>query len=192
MIRRYTAVDYGNLLRNLDTSRYSGHSIEAILESVALSNELGSSEYQLTESDILTVLEAQRISEDSYIRDNRVHTTVASVLRTEEGKLHRGINMEFQTSAPLSNCAEPIAIANKKMDDGESRSVSRTDSLVAYKNNGCSRVIASCYGCTGALKEVAAQEGSNPFLIVPRLIENAPKILKVRLSDYNPDDYVGR
>src|SRR6056297_3518612 len=54
---------------------------------------------------------AKEVIKDNYYRGKLIENSVGSALISESGKIYKGINIESQTSAPTSICAEMGAIS---------------------------------------------------------------------------------
>ena len=103
-------------------------------------------------------------------RKSRI-TSVASVLRTANGRLYEGVNIEVQGSAPCSICAEYAAIGTM-VSEGELR----IDTIVAV--NGHKRsVLPPCGKCRQLISEFG-----NPYVIV----KLRGKLVKTKLSQLYP------
>jgi cytidine deaminase len=95
---------------------------------------------------------------------------VAAALRTANGRIFRGINIDIEASAPCSMCAEYGAIA-KMVSEGEDKIAT----IVAVSlNHG---VIPPCGRCRQFMSEFG-----EPYVI----IETNGKIKKTKLTHLNP------
>lgn len=103
-------------------------------------------------------------------RKSRV-TRVASVLRTVNGRIFQGVNVEVQGSPPCSMCAEYSAIG-AMVSEGENR----IDTIVAV--NGYKHIILPpCGKC----RQMISQFG-NPYVI----LKFQGKLVRVKLSRLYP------
>lgn len=98
---------------------------------------------------------------------------VAAVLRTRNGKVFWGVNIEIEASAPCSICAEYAAIGTM-VTEGEMEI--ETIVAVSLHDDGYS-VLPPCGKCRQFISEFG-----NPYVVV----EVKGKLKKVRLSELYP------
>lgn len=98
---------------------------------------------------------------------------VAAVLRTRNGKVFWGVNIEIEASAPCSICAEYAAIGTM-VTEGEMEI--ETIVAVSLHDDGYS-VLPPCGKCRQFISEFG-----NPYVVV----EVKGKLKKVRLSKLYP------
>jgi cytidine deaminase len=99
-------------------------------------------------------------------------SSVASVLRTCNGKIFEGVNIDIDCSAPCSICAEYAAIGTM-VSQGENK----IETIVAYSHKNGGYVLPPCGKC----RQFIAEFG-NPYVIV----KGDQKLKKVKLSELYP------
>lgn len=122
----------------------------------------------LTERD----LELVQIAKD-LIRERRSKmSSVAAALRTENGRIFRGANIDIECSAPCSICAEYAAIGTM-VSEGEKE----IESIVAVSYDDEYSVLPPCGKCRQFISEFG-----DPYVIV----EVEHELKKLRLSELYP------
>jgi cytidine deaminase len=122
----------------------------------------------LTKEDIWLIRAAKEL-----IRKRRSkRSSVCSALQARSGKVFFGVNIDVQSSAPCSVCAEYAAIGTM-VTDGEDE----IKTIVAVSSHKGYSVIPPCGKC----RELIGEFG-NPYVIVK--IDN--KLKKVKLSELHP------
>ena len=118
-------------------------------------------------------LELVEMAEDLIRKRESRLSSVAAVLRTRNGRVFSGVNIDIDCSAPCSICAEYAAIGTM-VTEGETE----IDTIVAVNlhDGGCS-VLPPCGKCRQFISEFG-----NPYVIV----EVESKLKKVRLSELYP------
>ena len=97
-------------------------------------------------------------------------STVACALRTTDGKVFTGVNIEAMHSSPCSMCAEYPAIGAMYADAGAA-----IETIVAVDDEG--KILPPCGRC----REMIRQFG-NPYV----LLQQGKEILKTPLSELIP------
>ena len=103
-------------------------------------------------------------------RKSRI-TRVAAVLRTANGKIFQGVNVEAQGSPPCSMCAEYAAIGTM-VSEGERL----IDTIVAV-NGHKHAILPPCGKCRQMISEFG-----NPYVI----LKLRRKLVKAKLSELYP------
>ena len=114
-------------------------------------------------------LELVELARDLVKKRKSQISSVAAVLRTKNGRIFRGVNIEIEASAPCSICAEYAAIGTM-VTEGEKA----IDTIVAVST---SSVLPPCGQCRQFIREFG-----NPFVIV----EVGGALKKAELSDLYP------
>ena len=117
-------------------------------------------------------LELLEKAKDLIAKRKSKRSSVASVLRTQSGKIFEGINVEIECSAPCSICAEYAAIGTM-VTEGEQE----IETIVAYSYKKGGYVLPPCGKCRQFICEFG-----NPYVIV----QVVHKLKKVRLSELYP------
>jgi len=122
----------------------------------------------LTKEDMELIGKAKEL-----IRKRRSkRSSVGAALRTKNGRVFRGVNIEVEGSAPCSICAEYVAIGTM-VAEGEDE----IEAIVAVSSGRGYSVIPPCGKC----REFIGEFG-DPYVIVK--IDDALK--KVNLSELHP------
>jgi len=122
----------------------------------------------LTESDIELVERAKRL----IAKRKSKRSSVASALRTRNGRVFEGVNIDIECSAPCSICAEYAAIGTM-VSQGEDE----IETIVAYSYKNRGYVLPPCGKCRQFISEFG-----NPYVIVA--VDR--KLKKVRFSEMCP------
>jgi cytidine deaminase len=117
-------------------------------------------------------LELLEKAKDLIAKRKSKRSSVSSVLRTRNGKIFEGVNIEIECSAPCSICAEYAAIGTM-VSQGEDK----IETIVAYSHKKGGYVLPPCGKC----RQFIAEFG-NPYVIV----KGDRKLKKVRLSELYP------
>ena len=117
-------------------------------------------------------LELLEKAKDLIAKRKSKRSSVASVLRTRNGKVFEGVNIEIECSAPCSICAEYAAIGTM-VSQGEDK----IETIVAYSHKRGGHLLPPCGKC----RQFIAEFG-NPYVIV----QGDQKLKKVRLSELYP------
>ncbi len=99
-------------------------------------------------------------------------SSVGAALRTSNGKVFCGVNIEIECSAPCSICAEYAAIGTM-VSEGENE----IQTIVAVSSNRDYSVLPPCGKCRQFISEFG-----NPYVIV----EVGGKLKKAKLSELYP------
>jgi len=99
-------------------------------------------------------------------------SSVASVLRTKNGRVFQGVNIEIECSAPCSICAEYAAIGTM-VSEGEEE----IDTIVAFAYKQGGHVLPPCGKCRQFISEFG-----NPYVIV----QVDRELKKAKLSELYP------
>ena len=99
-------------------------------------------------------------------------SSVASVLRTKNGRVFQGVNIEIECSAPCSICAEYAAIGTM-VSEGEEE----IDTIVAFAYKQGGHVLPPCGKCRQFIGEFG-----NPYVIV----QVDRELKKAKLSELYP------
>ena len=99
-------------------------------------------------------------------------STVAAVLRTGNGKVFYGLNIEVKGSSPCSICAEYTAIGTM-VSEGESE----IETIVAISQKNEDIILPPCGKCRQLIREFG-----NPYMIV----QVNHELKKVKLSELLP------
>jgi homotetrameric cytidine deaminase len=99
-------------------------------------------------------------------------SSVASVLRTKNGRVFQGVNIEIACSAPCSICAEYAAIGTM-VSEGEEE----IDTIVAFAYKQGGHVLPPCGKCRQFISEFG-----NPYVIV----QVDRELKKAKLSELYP------
>jgi cytidine deaminase len=99
-------------------------------------------------------------------------SSVASVLRTKNGRVFQGVNIEIECSAPCSICAEYAAIGTM-VSEGEEE----IDTIVAFAYKQGGHVLPPCGKCRQFINEFG-----NPYVIV----QVDRELKKAKLSELYP------
>ncbi|HIH14203.1 MAG TPA: hypothetical protein HA224_03015 [Nanoarchaeota archaeon] len=125
---------------------------------------------KLTEEDKKLIDAARNIITQNKIQNNKISCTVGAAL-ISGNKTYKGINLQIETSAPTSICAEMAAIAQMVSSGAKMIRI-----IVAVRANSKTRwdVFQPC----GACRHIISQFG-NPWVIISRTG-------KARLSELYP------
>lgn len=126
--------------------------------------------YKLTKQDKELIEVAKKVIKKNYTNNSKISISVGTALKTNSGKIYKGVNIENKTSGPTSICGETSAIA-QMVSDGE-RKINTIVSLWYYK--GKWDILPSC----GACRHIISQFG-NPFIIIS-------KTQKTKLNELYP------
>jgi cytidine deaminase len=99
-------------------------------------------------------------------------SSVASVLRTKNGRVFQGVNIEIECSAPCSICAEYAAIGTM-VSEGEEE----IDTIVAFAYKQGGHVLPPCGKCRQFISGFG-----NPYVIV----QVDRELKKAKLSELYP------
>lgn len=128
--------------------------------------------FDLTKGDSELVKEADELIKKRLSKNS----TVAAVLRTKNGKIFRGVNIDVGSS-PCSICAEYAAIGTM-VSEGERE----IETIVAVaRHPDWHGLLPPCGKCREFIKEFG-----NPFVIV----EEKGKLKKARLGELLPIPYI--
>jgi cytidine deaminase len=128
---------------------------------------------KLNEKDFELLDEAIRVSKHFADREwrNESMSSVGAAVRTEDGKVFSGPNLQHPHSAPTSLCGETVAIG-KAYSEG----YKTIESVVAYHYTAehHQKIITPCGQCLELMRLFG-----NPWVFVPT--DNGPR--KIRLND---------
>lgn len=117
-------------------------------------------------------LELVEKAKDLIAKRKSKRSSVASALRTPNGKIFEGVNIEIECSAPCSICAEYAAIGTM-VAAGEQE----IETIVAYSYKDGGYVLPPCGKCRQFICEFG-----NPYVIV----QVGQKLKKVKFSELYP------